>query len=131
MFGVYIPWYAQMGGRWVSMSVSNTYAPAPLPQIKSLGERRETTRAHEGLCGVHNSDSIAGVQLEVVLARGGGSTGTKSRNLVRLNLWACGVIACLRRYLLSSGPSHGLHPIWCDKDHIQRVERLSVLLLLH
>ena len=113
------------------MSISNTYAPAPLPQIKSLGERRETTRAHAGLCGVHNSGSITSGQLEEVLARGGGPTDSKFRNLVRSYLWACGVIVCLRRYLLSSGPSHGLHPIWCDKGPIQRVERRRVLLLLH
>ena len=54
------------------IAVSNTYAPTPLPQIKSLSERREVTRAHAGLCGVHNSGSIAGVQLEEKLARGGG-----------------------------------------------------------
>ena len=57
-------------------------APVPLPQIKSLSERREAVRAHAGLCGVHNSGSIAGVQLEEVLARGGGPTGTKFRNQV-------------------------------------------------
>ena len=132
MFGVYIPWYAQMGGKHVRESaVSNTYAPAPLPQSKSLRERRETIRAHAGLCGVHNSSSIAGVQLEEVLARGGGPTGTTFRNLVRFHLWACEVIVCLRRHLLGSGPSHGLHPIWCDKGSIQRVERRRVLLLLH
>ena len=66
-------------------------APAPLPQIKSLSERREAARAYAGLCGVHNSGSIAGDQLEEVLARGGGPTGTKFRNQVddgaSLGLW--------------------------------------------
>ena len=92
-------------------AVSNTYAPAPLPQIKRLSERREAAMAHAGLCGVHNSGSIAGVKLEEVLAREGGPTGTKFRNPVRLHLWASIVIICLRRHLLGSGPSHGLPPI--------------------
>ena len=73
-------------------AVSKTYAAASLPQIKSRSERREATRAHAGLCGVHNSGSIAGVQLEEVLARGGGPTGTKqvseSGEVASLGLWS-------------------------------------------
>ena len=54
-------------------------APGPLPLLKGLSERREVARAHKELCGVYNSDGIAGVQLEEALAGGGGPTGTKFR----------------------------------------------------
>ena len=48
-----------MGKHVREIAVSNTYAPTPLPQIKSLSERREITRAHAGLCGVHNVGDIS------------------------------------------------------------------------
>ena len=42
-------------------------------------------------------------------AEGGGNQVPESGEVA--HLWSCGVIVCLRRHLLGSGPSHGL-PAW-------------------
>ena len=58
-------------------------APAPLPNIMNLQQRKAAAEAHTGLCGVHHADCIARITLESIVSRGASPTATKFRNQVR------------------------------------------------
>ena len=58
-------------------------APAPLPNIINLQQRKAAAEAHAGLCGVHHADCIARINLESIVSRGASPTANKFRNQVR------------------------------------------------
>ena len=58
-------------------------APAPLPNIMNLQQRKAAAEAHAGLCGVHHADCIARITLESIVSRGASPTANKFRNQVR------------------------------------------------
>lgn len=48
-------------------------APQPLPDIRSVGERKTAAQQHPGLCGVHHAQYIGGVSYDTIVERAAGA----------------------------------------------------------